>query len=479
MQVKKFEAKTMKEALAMVKTELGPEAIILSAKDNSGGFGLLSQNSVEITAAVSEQTLKKRQLAMSKLKPDQHDNFKNSSARAQKKFIGSVLERMSEEQTRRQRAVTRTNYVDIADDEPMGDSRPLEAPCPNRQLVQNRYHNSPVHTQEALPVKAPVTRRTSQPTGIDTISLQNHLEEVASLKSEISRLKKTVSSFQKVPQTFISVHPGAEKGISFEFSAIYEKLHKEGVGDTEILSLIEQSKRELPVEQQRNKNLVDAFIAKRILQSTKVVEDPFAGRVHVFVGSSGQGKTSSLVKFASQLVVEKRKSVAILTADTFKIGAADQLKIFAQILNVPFAVVRNQGDWAYLLEELKRYDYLLLDFPSFSLGGIDEINMACKLLPPSDVERSIHFVIAATAKMGVAFELGRRYKSIGIQDVIFTGIDQAVHHGLIYNFQKQLSLPIHSFGLGAKIPEDFELASRERVLDLLFKLTKINKERGE
>ena len=66
MQVKKFEARTMKEALEMVKTQLGPEAIILSARDNHRSFGLVGEGSVEITAAISEDSLQKRRFTQSK-----------------------------------------------------------------------------------------------------------------------------------------------------------------------------------------------------------------------------------------------------------------------------------------------------------------------------------------------------------------------------------------------------------------------------
>ena len=81
MQVRKFEAKTMKEALELVKQHLGPEAIILSAKDNSRGFGLMGERSVEVTAAVSEETLRKKKLAEAKLREDPRTAF-SAPARA-------------------------------------------------------------------------------------------------------------------------------------------------------------------------------------------------------------------------------------------------------------------------------------------------------------------------------------------------------------------------------------------------------------
>ncbi|HEY1079416.1 MAG TPA: flagellar biosynthesis protein FlhF, partial [Bdellovibrio sp.] len=68
MQVKKFEARTMKEALEMVKTQMGPDAIILSARDNNKSFGLVGEGSVEITAAVSDETLQKKKFAESRLR---------------------------------------------------------------------------------------------------------------------------------------------------------------------------------------------------------------------------------------------------------------------------------------------------------------------------------------------------------------------------------------------------------------------------
>ena len=90
MQVKKFEARTMKEALEMVKTQLGPDAIILSARDNNKSYGLVGEGSVEITAAVSEETLQKKKFAESKLREQDLQKFKQIPARQQKELIQKI-----------------------------------------------------------------------------------------------------------------------------------------------------------------------------------------------------------------------------------------------------------------------------------------------------------------------------------------------------------------------------------------------------
>ena len=86
MQVKRFEAKSMKEALQMVKQELGPEAIILSAKDNKKSFGLAGKGSIEITAAISEKSLQKKKYVEKNLPDNAKEKFRGQSAKSQKRI---------------------------------------------------------------------------------------------------------------------------------------------------------------------------------------------------------------------------------------------------------------------------------------------------------------------------------------------------------------------------------------------------------
>src|SRR3954465_11121321 len=97
MQVKKFEAPTMQEALEHVKRELGPEAIILQTKNNKRGFGLLSKSSVEITAAVSDRSIQKKQLIESRLPEANKIAMKNLSAHRQADLIEKYMDRGPEQ----------------------------------------------------------------------------------------------------------------------------------------------------------------------------------------------------------------------------------------------------------------------------------------------------------------------------------------------------------------------------------------------
>jgi flagellar biosynthesis GTPase FlhF len=581
MRVKKFEAKSMKEALQMVKQELGPDAVILAARDNRRSFGLGGEASVEITAAVSEGTLQKKKFAESRLTEDKRAQFAQANARQQKQIIEKMIEKRTRRQEEEQAAqvrkpITKVSYIDIPDDveesprrttafanaagrnvdellqdfdqdlmAPASADRALtrirnaareawknnpfmdEAPKPAASSRISQARASQTRASAGTPARAaanPVAGYSRATTAqavanaaaqkiqgasasqgamssarssgglelvhetdfereenfrhvqLATAPAVSHVQpsEVAKLQGEIKRLEQMLEGFQKVPQTFATLHPGAEYGIGYDFSFIYQKLAEAGVGTDQIVEILKQAEKDIDPMQAKKRPIVDAWVARWFLNNVKTQQTQ--GRLHLFVGGNGSGKTTSLVKMAAQLVVKEKKKVAILSTDSSKVGAVDQMKIYCQILNVPFAVVRNKQDWEWVFSQLRNVDHILVDFPGTQLREIDEIHHLKSLLPPEGYAPITHLCISATSKDGDADELARRYKMAEPNDIIFTNLDQSVQHGIIYNLQRRTGLPLHSFGIGNRIPEDIEPASKERVLDLIFKLTKLRRE---
>jgi flagellar biosynthesis protein FlhF len=546
MRVKKFEAKNMKDALQMVKHELGPDAVILSARDNRKSFGIGGQASVEITAAVSDSTLQKKRFVESRMTVTDRERFNGSDARTQREFINGMVDRrvrQNEIDDRPRRPITSVSYIDIPDEgEPHAPRRSAamdKAAGRNvrelledfdqdfqEEVLQRRPVRKQPQPQQRAPVRAaPPPEAPAEPTsenalsrirsaareawqagifttdepkpkannqhsasgGLDVVAPnQEPLQaarndgrqdgEIATLKGEIDRLHKMLEGFQKVPQSFVTMHPGADFGIPFDLSFMFQKLTDAGVTVDHTVELLQQAAKEVDQVQMKKRPIVDAWVARHFLTNIQTVAHPFQGRVHLFVGGAGSGKTSTLVKVASNLVVKEKKKIAILTTDAFKVGAVDQLKIYCQILNVPFAVIRSRKDWEWVLSQLQNVDHVLVDFPGFQMRDLEEIHLLKSLLPPPETQVNSHLCISATAKDGDAYETARRYKIADYNDLIFTNLDQSVQHGIIYNLHKKTGKPLHSFGTGNRIPEDFEVATKERVLDLIFKLTKLRRE---
>ena len=143
MQVKKFEARNMKEALQLVKNSMGPEAIILSAKDINAGFGIAGGAGVEVTAAASEQTMRKKRFAESRMNERDLARFTSSSAADQKRYIEQAVERQVQRSAPKPQ-ITRRSYIDIHDEEA------VEA----TQRIQPTIYQEEVNFQNSSRVKS-------------------------------------------------------------------------------------------------------------------------------------------------------------------------------------------------------------------------------------------------------------------------------------------------------------------------------------
>lgn len=511
MQVKKFEARTMKEALEMIKTQLGPDAIILQVRDHKKSYGLVGEGSVEITAAVSEDTLHKKKFAESRLRNEDKERLTRSPARVQRQVIDKMVNKyVNDKESKESKPITRTRYIDIDDsveaENFSADS--LQVASERIKHAAQQAWSTMQNQQDWIQPKASVqasANQTLQRTAKSSQVNKDNREiaaasgglmvvptatnaavdnsEVRALKGEIESLKQVLAHFQQVPQAMMNgQHPGSDYGLCYDVSSVYEKLTAAGVAPEIAAEMLTKAQEEMPPMKLKNKDLVGAWAAKYILDSTlisKPLSQPTTtgkhAQIQLFVGSSGTGKTATLVKWASHLVVRERKKVAIVTTDTLKVGAADQMRIYAQILNVPFAVIRQKSDWDRVMAQVGNYDYILADFPGLSMKTMEEISWYQQMAPDQKLGAQVHLVLSCLAKDSDLTEIGKRYKVTHFQDVIFSALDESVQHGTIYNFMKRMQVPLHSFGLGNRIPEDFELATRERVLDLIFKITKMNK----
>ena len=451
MNIKKFEARSIKEALEMVKTQLGPDAVILSAKEVTKGFGLGGVKSVEITAAYSENILKQKQYVQSKMPDHLKTQFDQVPARQQKEVIKKTIETKIAQTQRAaptfKTPVTQKKYIEIDE-----ETLPVVQPSvPVRQQQQNRFQ---------------LTEQAQQAWGN---------MEVDQLKNEISELKKLITQFKTVPQQFVQSHPGADMGVNYNLSHYYTELLAKGLLPEVASDILVQAQNQLDPQKLKDSTIVKTWIGKYILNSVPTVSGGFE-QFHLFLGPSGSGKTTSMVKLASQLLIQHKKRVALISTDTIKVGADQQMKIFSEILNLPFISIRSPQDWNKVIPYLSQVDHVLVDFASFSLRNKEELLYLQKMMPPVYDSVRMHLVLSAKSKDTEMAEMSRKYEQLYFDDIIFTSLDEALQFGSIYNFVRQTSKPLFGFGIGSKVPEDFERATAERVVDLILRITQTQNE---
>ena len=167
---------------------------------------------------------------------------------------------------------------------------------------------------------------------------------------------------------------------------------------------------------------------------------------------------------------EKGKKVAVVTLDIHKIGAIEQLRVFANILNFPLKVISKPDDFPKALSKLNDMDLIIVDSAGRSKNEGEAISEMKRLLNVSlPIEK--YLCLSACMRDCDALSVFNRFSTVGIDKLIFTKLDETSVYGGIYNVMRKIKVPISYFTIGQRVPEDIEVASKERLIDLILKLS--------
>lgn len=187
-------------------------------------------------------------------------------------------------------------------------------------------------------------------------------------------------------------------------------------------------------------------------------------RVVAFVGAPGVGKTSTLVKLAVTHGLTGRKPVQILSLDTLRVGAAEQLRSYATIIGAGFQVVETVGALAQALEEHRSKGLILVDTPGFAAADLDYAADAARYIATCSVIDT-HLVLSASMKPADLTTVVKRFDSFKPSKLLFTRLDETDSYGPMITEAARTGRPISFLAAGQQIPEDLEPAVKSRITD--------------
>lgn len=349
MQVKTFKAPTMEKALALVKKELGPDAIILSSR-KVGGSG---EPMFEVSAARDQQT------AVAAADPGLTDEIRDG-VREIKSFLSLLIS-------------SKERLADFHGDEPLAEL----------------YHSLLVR-------------------GLD------ERQAFLLLKKAISDLNGDHSDGTRILSAFCR-HFAA--GIS-------------------------------------------------CARPFRILSNSTGPAVFTFLGPTGVGKTTTLAKLAAYLKLKRRIDLGVISLDTYRIGAVDQLQTYTRILEVPLSVAQSKAELTDAMNELRHCDAVLVDTTGRNYLNREHVHVLQSLF--QDRRKFTHFlVLAATAKDEDLKRTILHFREMDINSLIFTKLDETVHHGCMLNQLLRFNYPISYMGMGQRVPEDIELATPKRLLSFV------------
>ncbi len=431
MRIKTYKAKTVKEAYQLIREELGDNATVLKTnKLKNGLFG--GSEEYEVTASVE-------------------DDLPGPGKRPAAPEFGPI----------------RLGGVSAAKPGDIGLYGP-PARAQQSTLATDQPPSLPPNVRPWYPPQLPSSGQSAQtaaappPTTVpqSRFAPKRSPDEIAELKADVHELKDLVKSVLTSASARPIVAHQDEAGVTtagdMEWDAFVKRLTDAEVKPEIARKLVNSIRGGLQItDAELEEKLFDALSEQfPVSGPLKLRKD--SPLVVAFVGPTGSGKTTTLAKLAAYCRLNN-KSVSIITADTYRIAAYEQIRAFADIVNVRLQIVFSPDEMNGALEECGDSDVIFVDNAGRSQRDKDhmeELRLMMDVLRPDET----HLVLSATTKDSDLLDMVNRYRNIKVNRLLFTKLDETTRLGNIFNVVSDLGIPVSYFTVGQSVPDDIELA---------------------
>jgi flagellar biosynthesis protein FlhF len=260
------------------------------------------------------------------------------------------------------------------------------------------------------------------------------------------------------------------EGLPGDLMDVYQALVSQGVNPQTAHHLVRAVVETLGTVGVGNREAMKSLLWERMEEAVAVsgpaVSKHYGQKVMMLVGPTGVGKTTTIAKLAglARQQDEHRRTV-LITLDTYRVAAVEQLRVFAKILKIPLEIAVSHKDFMECMGRHQHADLLLIDTAGRSpkdQAGYDELLAITR----GQVHVETHLVLAAPMAELVQMDTIRRYQSVPIHKLIITKLDEVSTGGGLYNVLSQTGLPVSYLSAGQRVPEDLEVATRTRLVEL-------------
>ena len=192
-------------------------------------------------------------------------------------------------------------------------------------------------------------------------------------------------------------------------------------------------------------------------------------KVYAFIGPTGVGKTTTLAKLAAQFTLFHQKKIALITIDTYRIGAVEQLKTYGEIIGVPLDVVMTSEELHRTVMKHKDKDLIFIDTAGRPSSNVAQVKELMEFLGAVSLPLDTFLVLSATTKNKDMIKCIKEYGRIDINKIIFTKIDETRSLGSMLNVIYRTNIPIYYITDGQSVPDDIEQVYPEKLAKLLLK----------
>ena len=303
--------------------------------------------------------------------------------------------------------------------------------------------------------------------------------EIESFKNSLSDLKDIISKEEEKKEFKYNkqINYAKENNLETEVNEIKELLNKvlKNTNKEKKENIISEYLKEIDIEEnsikklniedyENTENFKEDF--KNLLEKeVSISNNALSGRV-VLVGPTGVGKTTTIAKLAGRMALIEKKKVGLITIDTYRIGAVEQLKTYAEIMNIPFKVVITLKEMTEAIETLKDCDVILIDTTGRSCKNTMQLSELRAFIDKVEAD-NISLVISAVTKNNDIETILKGYEDINYDNVIITKLDETNSYGNLYKIIEKSKKNISYITIGQNVPDDIKVPSSDELIKLI------------
>ncbi len=443
----KVRGRTLEEAYRRLRQQFGADAVVLrTAEVNEGGIlGYFGRRMVEVTAAVQQAPAPPRRPSRAERRYQEHTTAPSAAGSERVAYLEQVIR---DAQARMQQPAARPASTPVAKPAAQHGAQPPPATARPAQTTATPAPPPAQAANQASPV-VPFPQR------------QENAGDEAGLTRELREMREMV-------QVLYAEHPGA--GLPAELVPQYRALIERGVSRTLAAELVQTTLRQsgdlVRQDARAFREALKLEIRRRVNVTGGHALSGGECRVVALCGPTGVGKTTTLAKLAAQFAVRERARVALVTADTYRIAATEQLRVYAGIIGVGLTVVNDAREAATAVDGLRDHDLVLIDTAGGSQFNLEQINELKAVLHAARPHETV-LVLAANTQLEDLRNVVANFSCCAPCSLLFTKIDETRRYGSLLSLNAETGLPIGYLGTGQNVPDDLRLARPATLANLV------------
>ncbi len=448
-----YSAETSALALAEAKKELGNEFSIISQKK-------LADGNYEISVAISEEDLKQIKAKKEPPLPTKSNN------------IAERLELIAQKELERKRTAQSLQNLP--------EEVSLQLSDAVRQIsqiagVSAKIPPKSAYAKESFPLPSKKETNTQKPKETQKNKKQEEVQDSASLRIIRSEIDKLNDKIKLIQNMFWEERGPKKEGliIPHEFAEIYRIAKASGMAKEHLEKIMQLTLELMPIKMRENSVLIKRYFREVLRKMVYARTENLSGNVKniiMLVGPTGVGKTTTLAKLAARYsrILNKNYKVGIITLDTYRIGAVDQLMFYAKKMKLSIDTVVDTEEFINALDSLKYCDYILIDTVGSSQhdrAKLESLKSFVNADPNTKIDVSL--VMSATTKYEDLKDIYHTFSTLGIDTLIFTKLDETHSYGNIFSLIYETKKATSYFSIGQEVPNDLMVATSDFLIDCL------------